>query len=47
MSVIVVYAVNILQVFVKYQRTHSICIDVGDCGICSKYFATLYEIPTE
>jgi hypothetical protein len=25
--------------------TISICIDVGDCGICSEYFTTLGEIP--
>jgi len=45
-SVNVVYAVNILQLFVKYQRVLSVCISVAKCGISSKYFATLCEIPT-
>jgi hypothetical protein len=46
MSVIVAYAIDILQLYVKYQQTHSVCRDIGDCDICSKYFATLCKIPT-
>jgi hypothetical protein len=42
MSVSVAYLVNIFQLSVKYRRNHSACRDVGDCGIFSKYFATLY-----
>jgi hypothetical protein len=46
-SVIVAYEVNIFQLLVKYRRNESICEDVGDYGICSKYFSTLSKIPTE
>ena len=45
--VIVAYAVNIFQLSVKYRWIQSLDIDVGDCGICSKYFSTLGEIPTK
>jgi hypothetical protein len=41
------FAVNIYQLLVKYQQNVSICDDVGDCGISSKYFSTLCKIPTE
>jgi len=45
--VIVAYEVNIFQLSVKYRRNESVCEDVGDYGICSKYFSTLGKIPTE
>jgi len=47
LSVIVAYEVNIFQLSVKYRRNESVCEDVGDYGICSKYFSTLGKIPTE
>ena len=47
MSVIVAFVVNILQISVKYRRTVSICRDVGDCGISSKYFSTFYKMLTD
>jgi hypothetical protein len=40
-----VFAVNISQFSVKYRRNISVCEDVGDCGIFSKYFSTLCKIP--
>jgi hypothetical protein len=43
-SVIMAFAVNILQLSVKYRRKYSIGIDVGDSGIYGKYFSTLYKI---
>jgi hypothetical protein len=42
-SVIVAWAVNILQLSVKYRWPQV----VGDCGKCSKYFATIGKIPTD
>jgi hypothetical protein len=47
MSVIVVYAVNIFQLSVKFQRIVSVSISVDDYGIFSKFFATLDKMPTE
>jgi hypothetical protein len=43
---IVAFAVNILQLSVKYRRTVSVCRDISDCGIFNKYFSTLYKMPT-
>jgi hypothetical protein len=43
----VAYAVNILQLSVKYRRNMSVSINVGDSGICSEYFSTIYKIPTD
>jgi hypothetical protein len=43
MSMIVAWAVNILQLSVKYRWPQV----VGDCGKCNKYFATLGKIPTD
>jgi len=45
-SVIVASTVNILQLSMTFQRTMTVGVDVGDCGMGSKYFATLSEIPT-
>jgi hypothetical protein len=46
-SVIVAYEVNIFQLSVKYRGNESVCEDIGDYGICSKYFSTLDKIPTK
>jgi len=37
-AVIMAFIVNISQLSVKYQWNGSICEDIGDCGVSSKYF---------
>jgi len=46
-SVIVAWAVNILQISIKYRRPVAVSMVVSDCGKCSKYFATIAKIPTD
>jgi hypothetical protein len=46
-SVIVAFQVNIFELSVKWRRTYSVGIDVGDCGISSNYFRTLCEMLTD
>jgi len=37
-SVIMAFTVNISQLLIKYRWNGSVCEDVGDCGVSSKYF---------
>jgi len=46
-SMIVAFPVNIFQLSIKYWRILSVCRDIGDYGISSKYFSTLNEIPMD
>jgi hypothetical protein len=41
------FSVNVLQPSIKCWQNVSVCEDVGDCGICNKYFSTLCKILTE
>ena len=46
-SVIMTLLVIISQLSVNCRWTLSVCEGVGDCGIFSKYFSTLGEMPTK
>jgi hypothetical protein len=46
-SVIVAYPVNMLQLSVKCRRKESVGETIGYCGISSKYFSTLCEMPMD
>ena len=43
-TMIMAFPVNIVQLSIKYRRNISVCRDVGDYDISSKYFSTHYKM---
>ena len=46
-TMIIEFPVNIVQLSIKYRRNISVCRDVGDYGISSKYFSTHCKMPMD